>query len=637
MEMVLYARSHSINRLRGPLPYGGPGVPKQKHLKLLLLGKSGAGKTTFLNSCASFLAKAKYEDPRVCAITQTIVLKKGKKEPFPVKLECNIPVFMNKQTEQGGSSAKSQTAKPNIYDFQLPSMNVTLIDTPGLGDTNGIKADMAHCDEIARSVAALGDFEAILFIHNGSESRLDLNMSCLLSKFKSMLPKKCVDNIIFVFTHVPDPSDIKALDAFTELKFKTEGKVFSFENLCLIPADKMLEAKDLKRGTPQADKQIKKMTEHWEENASEFKKLVELASKMASIPGKSLVDQENMKTLITRIVHAEADLIKFFLDEKAIMAQRLLDLEEVRKRSANFSQHTSKKSTLIKKKSKRNCTFMDTVPLPDGQKITQCLQCKKLCHNPCHLDNVYTAGHIQLKGCAAFNNQEKCNVCSHSYEVHQHATSVIKAVTKEVEDDVTILEYVDEVNIEAKTEYDSSLKEKEMIQQQIDTDSKRLKDSKDVIDGCMKKIAYLHHLLQLNCDYTSDDFMLKYIDTMMEMLDQDKSMGKAEKHRQKTEFLEVRAKYQEIKQACEASKDYSHKLTNQEIESVDNMIAELEAEQAQLIASYQQHRVPHKFGESTLHASGQEGLGGETSRRSLADRRTSYRSPTPTQRGHKQM
>jgi len=53
-----------------------------------------------------------------------------------------MPEFYDKQSDSLTSSAyESQTSKVFIYEFQGKDFNISLVDTPGLGDTRGTKVD----------------------------------------------------------------------------------------------------------------------------------------------------------------------------------------------------------------------------------------------------------------------------------------------------------------------------------------------------------------------------------------------------------------------------------------------------------------------------------------------------------------
>ncbi len=46
----------------------------------------------------------------------------------------------------------SQTKEPNIYGIETKDYKLTIIDTPGLGDTGGDNIDEKHIDTMIQSI-----------------------------------------------------------------------------------------------------------------------------------------------------------------------------------------------------------------------------------------------------------------------------------------------------------------------------------------------------------------------------------------------------------------------------------------------------------------------------------------------------
>src|SRR3990167_8287281 len=106
------------------------------HLKFLVIGRTGSGKTTFINSLINHFFDKEYDSQRLIAITQNLtVTNVHTQENVKVQLPCNIPNFVKKQSDASTTQMNSQTSKPNIYDVENSQMRLSIVDTPGLGDT----------------------------------------------------------------------------------------------------------------------------------------------------------------------------------------------------------------------------------------------------------------------------------------------------------------------------------------------------------------------------------------------------------------------------------------------------------------------------------------------------------------------
>ena len=84
----------------------------------MIVGKTGTGKTTFLNAMVNY-----YEGVRM-------------EHDFRYVLTANV----TKETNLG----KSDTSEVSVYNIYNPKTNkrpLRIIDTPGLGDTRGLEMD----------------------------------------------------------------------------------------------------------------------------------------------------------------------------------------------------------------------------------------------------------------------------------------------------------------------------------------------------------------------------------------------------------------------------------------------------------------------------------------------------------------
>ena len=95
---------------------------------ILLMGETGAGKTTMINAMINYVLGVEWKDD------------------FRFKLVD--------EKIRGGSQAHSQTQGVTVYDiyhqkeFRVP-FSLTIIDTPGFGDTQGIERDKKISSNIA--------------------------------------------------------------------------------------------------------------------------------------------------------------------------------------------------------------------------------------------------------------------------------------------------------------------------------------------------------------------------------------------------------------------------------------------------------------------------------------------------------
>ena len=276
------------------------------HVKLLVIGRSGAGKTTLINSFTNLFHDKSYSDERLISITQNFELRDLNGKLIKIKLQSNIKDFALKQSDNEKGQQCSQTEKCNIYTFEREDLILSLIDTPGLGDTRGIKQDKENVAHIVNGVQVLSDFNAICLVHKGSDSRVDDMLKYLIHELKGMLTKECKNNFILCFTGVVNKFKIDALPAINSMGIPTERMVY-FENDCLIPPQRL----------PSRDEDYEEMADRfWISNKKNYLNAIKLAFKMTPQKTKEIKDLHSNKSILIHLVHDECHIVESVNDKK---------------------------------------------------------------------------------------------------------------------------------------------------------------------------------------------------------------------------------------------------------------------------------------------------------------------------------
>ena len=171
---------------------GSPSLSGRKPERVLMMvGATGAGKSTLINGLANYLLQVKWEDT------------------------FRFQVIIG---ESDRSQAHSQTKQISAYTFHstiLPYV-LTIIDTPGFGDTDGIENDKLIAKQIqyffSKEGKCIDQLHGIGFVTQASLARLTPTQKYIFDAVLSIFGKDIIDNIFLMatFADANDPPVVVA-------------------------------------------------------------------------------------------------------------------------------------------------------------------------------------------------------------------------------------------------------------------------------------------------------------------------------------------------------------------------------------------------------------------------------------------
>ena len=318
---------------------------------ILLVGGAGAGKTTWINGLINYIYGTEWDnDYRIKLIEEKIP---GKRQ----------------------NQAKSQTKKITSYAihheswFTVP-FSVTVIDTPGFGDTEGIQKDKEIKEQIGSLFTAEGHdgidhIDAIGFVIQSSLVRLTASQRYVFNSILSLFGKNVANNIFMLLTFA-DVQKPQVLNGINEAVLPYVG-YFKFNNSVLYVNSKE-ETSDA--GEEGADKSFDRM--FWKMGTASYRKFLKAMEKMEP---RSLVLTEEVLRERHRL-EAKVDAIHQKI-KVCLMKQEELTIEK----------------DLIKQYDIGNDKFKNVAyetPKPIIYRIiskdvlaTNCHQCRWTCHRRC--------------------------------------------------------------------------------------------------------------------------------------------------------------------------------------------------------------------------------------------------------------
>ncbi|XP_063922391.1 uncharacterized protein LOC135136866 isoform X2 [Zophobas morio] len=166
-------------------------------VNLLLLGETGVGKSTLINSISNYFihsnfAKAQKEKVEILIPMCLNISEKSKVYGKPDDNEVHEP----------GQSV-TQNVKVHLFPIKLDrkTINLRLIDTPGVGDPRGIEQDNINLDNVLAYLATLKELHGICFVLKANQTRFTQFAEYCLKQILTRLDKSASQNIIFITTY----------------------------------------------------------------------------------------------------------------------------------------------------------------------------------------------------------------------------------------------------------------------------------------------------------------------------------------------------------------------------------------------------------------------------------------------------
>ena len=316
------------------------------HKVLILVGATGAGKSTLINGIANYIMGVDWEDDfRFKLITEDTAHDQTKSQT-----KCITAYTFHRETRS----------------FPLP-YTLTVIDTPGFGDTGGLERDKEIVTQIKEFFTIQGDegidqLHGIGFVVQAPQARLTPTQRYVFDSILAVLGKDVADNI-FLMVNLSDGMRPPVLDAAKAANVPFKDQYFKFNNSALFACK-----------TPFAD-DFNKM--FWRMGQTSFYQFFEQFSKAQTqslqISREVLQEREHLEVTIQglkRQICTGLSKIDGIQEKKQILKDHEADI------IAN--REFTREVTVTKQRK---------VDLAPGKYTTNCLKCNVTCHPECKIPN----------------------------------------------------------------------------------------------------------------------------------------------------------------------------------------------------------------------------------------------------------
>ena len=338
---------------------------------ILILGETGTGKTTWINAYVNFLLNVNRNDS-----------------------------FRFKIIQESNENEQTQSLTQDITIYQLHHQegmavdySVTIIDTPGFGDTRGVGRDKeiesAVSSLFRRKNGYLEHINAVGFVIPESQSRLTPTQKYIFDSILSLFGKNIQENLMLLTTFACEKSSntIKLAQAHG-IKIQ-ESQSFYFDNAVIL---------DEEENDDSDDDDVQIADETWSEAMKNFR---EFSVALQKVEPKSISQTQNV------------------LDERAKVRVHLSSMmQSIEDGMLKLNTYETEAKLVErlgrgKKHKKDNVTFKDVqykaVTDPKGRVNLICEQCKFACHENCHIND-----EKEIRQCIVMDqtrNPVTCKLC----------------------------------------------------------------------------------------------------------------------------------------------------------------------------------------------------------------------------------
>uniref|UniRef100_A0A3Q2UBH8 Uncharacterized LOC110367960 n=1 Tax=Fundulus heteroclitus TaxID=8078 RepID=A0A3Q2UBH8_FUNHE len=370
---------------------------------IMVLGASGAGKSTVINAMVNYVLGVKWEDS-----------------------------FRFKLVDEGQSKSQGQSSEITLYKlyhqegFRV-NYSLTIVDTPGFGGTGGIDRDKEITEQLRdlfTNQEGVGEIDAVCFVVQAAITELTSTQRYVFDSALSIFGKDVAENIRVLVTYA-DEQQLPVLEALkvsgVPFPQSNDGLPvhFKFNNSVLFASNKFSA---IRRMIGLNEKTFEFWKMGTKSMASFFDSLTHIRTVRLTMTTDVMEERKQLENIAEEL-QKKVKLGLAKVEEIRMTKEKLQEHEAEIRQNENFEFYISMTKT-------------EQVDISHTkQYITNCLQCHVTCHFPCSIPR-----DEDKKGCAAMESDGYCKVCPGKCFWNVHSNQSFRWEYTEIKEKITLKE-----------------------------------------------------------------------------------------------------------------------------------------------------------------------------------------------------